>query len=315
MRAPLAALALALALGFGAIAPAAAQTAPAPAPLRIGTTPSEVAGEIFYGVDGGFFKRAGLDVQIEMLPNGGAVASALAAGAVDIGLSDVMSIINAHAHGLPFVYLAPGLVSSITAPTFAVVVAGTSPIRDPKDIRGVMAVSGLNNIAQIATAAWIDRNGGDSKAVKFIEMPFPTMLPALAAGTIQASSANEPWITAAADAGDRVLLETKNPIAPVFMLGGWATTKDWLLANPATAARFVAALRAIAQWANTHHDDSAPILAKYAKIPPATIMHMRRGDFAERFDPALIQPVIDAAAKYGVIAQPFRASEIIAGAS
>ena len=42
---------------------------------------------------------------------------------------------------------------------------------------------------------------------------------------------------------------------------------------------------------------------------------MRRGDFAGRFDPALIQPVIDAAVKYGVIAAPFRASEIIFGAS
>lgn len=273
-----------------------------------------MAGEIFYGVDGGFFKQAGLDVQIEMLPNGGAVAAALAAGAVDIGLSDVMSMVNAHAHGLPFVYLAPGLQNSVTAPTFAVVVAAESPIREPKDLHGVMAVSGLNNIAQVATAAWIDRNGGDSKSVKFIEMPFPAMLPALAAGTIQASSANEPWLTAAADHGDRVLIEDKNPIAPVFLLGGWATTRDWIQKNGAAATRFVAAMREIARWSNAHHDDSAPILAKYAKIPLATIAHMRRGDFAERFDPALIQPVIDAAAKYGIIATPFRASEIIFGA-
>jgi ABC-type nitrate/sulfonate/bicarbonate transport system substrate-binding protein len=123
-----------------------------------------------------------------------------------------------------------------------------------------MAVSGLNNIAQVATAAWIDRNGGDAKAVKFVEMPFPAMVPALAAGTIQSSSAYEPWLS------------------------------------------------------NAHHAESAPILAKYSKIPAETITHMRRGDFAERFDPALIQPVIDAAAKYGIIAVPFRASEIIFGA-
>ena len=303
------ALALLIALLCGSSA--AAQTATT---LHVGTTPSEVAGEIFYGVDGGFFKKAGLDVQIEMLPNGGAVAAALASGAVDIGLADVMSMVNAHAHGLPFVYLAPGLQNSVNAPTFAVVVAAASPIREPKDLRGVMAVSGLNNIAQVATAAWIDRNGGDSKAVKFVEMPFPAMLPALASGTIQASSANEPWLTAAADRGDRVLIEDKNPIAPVFMLGGWATTRDWIQKNGPVAQRFVAAMREIAQWSNGHHDESAPILAKYSKIPVATITHMRRGDFAERFDPALIQPVIDAAAKYGIIATPFRASEIIFGA-
>jgi hypothetical protein len=157
-----------------------------------------------------------------------------------------MSMVNAHAHGLPFVYLAPGLQNSITAPTFAVVVAAASPIRGPKDLRGVMAVSGLNNIAQIATAR--------------------------------------------------------------------ATTRDWIAKNGPGAQRFACAMREIAQWSNGHHGESAPMLAKYTKISLATITHMRRGDFAERFDPALIAPVIDAAVKYGIIATPFRAGEIIFGA-
>jgi ABC-type nitrate/sulfonate/bicarbonate transport system substrate-binding protein len=305
-------LLLAFAVTLASIAPATAQTLTT---IRVGTLPSEVSGEIFYGIDQGAFKKAGLDVQIVMLPNGGAIASALAGGAIDIGLSDVMSMVNAHAHGVPIVYLAPGLVNAVNAPTFAVIVAANSPIREAKDIKGVMAVSGLNNIAQIATQAWIDRNGGDSKLVKFIEMPFPAMLPALANGTIQASSANEPWLTAATDRGDRVLFEGVNPIASAFMLGGWATTQAWVHDNAPAAARFIGAMREIATWANAHHDESAPILAKYAKLPIETIRHMRRGDFAVRFDPALIQPVIDAALKYGAIATPFRASEIIFGAS
>ena len=95
----------------------------------------------------------------------------------------------------------------------------------------------------------------------------------------------------------------------------WPTTKDWASKNAATVKQFVKAMHDIAQWSNTHHDESAPILAKYSKIPVETIAHMRRGNFVERFDPALIQPVIDAAAHYGVIAAPFRASDIIFGAS
>jgi hypothetical protein len=39
---------------------------------------------------------------------------------------------------------------------------------------------------------------------------------------------------------------------------------------------------------------------------------MLRGHFQDRLDPALIQPVIDAAARYGTIPQPFPAGEIIA---
>ena len=158
---------------------------------------------------------------------------------------------------------------------------------------------------------WIDRNGGDSKQVKFIEMPFASMPGALTAGSIQAASANEPWLTAAADRGDRVIFENHNPLASAFLLGGWVTTRSWLQQNARTAAAFATAMRMVAVWANLHHDESAPILAKYSKLPIDVIQRMHRGNFAERLDPALIQPIIDAAAKYGVITAPFRAADII----
>ena len=87
---------------------APAQTGPKPpVTIHVGAIPSEVAAELFYGVDMGFFKKAGLDVQIDFFNNGGAIAAAVASGALDLGLSDLMSVINAHAHGLPFVYPRP----------------------------------------------------------------------------------------------------------------------------------------------------------------------------------------------------------------
>jgi NitT/TauT family transport system substrate-binding protein len=297
-----------LALCILATPPARAQT---PVSLHVGTTASEVGAEVFYGVELGYFKRAGLDVQLEILPNGGAVAAAVASGAVDIGLSDVMSVINAHARNVPFVYIAPGLETSITAPTSAIIVARDSTVREAKDLRGVIAVSGLNNIAQIAAMVWIDRNGGDLKQVKFIEMPFPAMPPALAAGTLQAASANEPWLTAATDRGDRVIFEDHNPIAPRFLLGGWITTRDWLAQHQPTAAAFATAIRSIAGWSNLHRAETAPILSKYTKLPVELIGRMHRGNFAEHLDPALIQPVIDAAAKYGVISARFSAADLM----
>jgi hypothetical protein len=38
---------------------------------------------------------------------------------------------------------------------------------------------------------------------------------------------------------------------------------------------------------------------------------MERAYYGERLDPALLQPVIDATAKYGVVAKAFPAAEII----
>ncbi len=59
----------------------------------------------------------------------------------------------------------------------------------------------------------------------------------------------------------------------------------------------------------------APATAQTLTTARGSPQRRIRGDFAMRFDPSLIQPVIDAALKYGAIATPFRASEIICGAS
>ena len=290
----------------------AQSTAKAPLTIHVGALPSEVAGELFYGADMGFFKKAGLDVDIQFFNNGGAIAAAVASGALDLGLSDMMSVINAHSRGLPFVYAAPGLLTTLKAPTFGILVPANSSIHGAKDFDGKsMAVSGLRNIAQISAAAWIDANGGDSKTVKFIEVPFPSLVPALAQGTIQSSVANEPWMTLATDSGDRLIFMEKGALSPAFLLSGWVTTRDWAAKNPDALARFVASIREIAAWANKNPQASAPILAKYTKLDIGVIARMHRGQFAERFDPGYVQPVIDAAAKYGVIAAGFPASAII----
>jgi NitT/TauT family transport system substrate-binding protein len=289
-----------------------AQTVKAPLTLHVGAIPSEVAGELFYGIDTGIFKKDGLDVEIQFFNNGSAIAAAVASGALDLGLSDMMSVISAHSRGVPFVYAAPGLLSTIKAPTFGLLVPGGSTIRDGKDFDGKsMAVSGLRNIAQIAASAWIDANGGDSKTVRFVEVPFPALVPALAQGTIDSSVANEPWMTLATDKGNRLIFMEKGALAPAFLLSGWVTTRDWTTKNPDALKRFAGAIREIAVWANKNPQASTPILAKYTKLDIGVVTRMHRGEFAERFAPGYVQPVIDAAARYGAIAAPFPAAAII----
>jgi NitT/TauT family transport system substrate-binding protein len=133
-------------------------------PIRVGIIPAEICGQIIYGVEGGYFTRAGLDVQAQTFPSGGAIAAALAGGALDIGMVDLTSMISAHSRGIPFIGLAPALVNSSESPTFGIVVRGDSDIRSARDFNGKsIGVNGLNNIAQVSAMAWIDNNGGNSK--------------------------------------------------------------------------------------------------------------------------------------------------------
>lgn len=290
---------------------ASAQNKPEPITLHVGVIPAEVAAEVFYAVDMGFFKKSGLNVQFQVFNNGAAIAAAIAGGSLDIGLSDLISVISAHSRGLSFVYVAPGLTASIKDPTMGLIVPATSTLFDGRDFNGKsIAVGGLRNIAEIAADSWLDGNGGDSKSVKFLEVPFPALLPALSQGRIQAAFANEPWLTLALDAGYRVIWLDKNPLAPTFLQSGWLTSREWLEKNPEGAAKFAAVIRETAQWANSHPALVAPILSKYTNIPLSVAQRMHKGEFSERFDAALVQPAIDASVKYGIIPKSFPAQEI-----
>jgi NitT/TauT family transport system substrate-binding protein len=298
------------AVAAGIAHPAFAQTS---ATVRVGAFPAEVSAEVFYGREAGFFAKAGLNVDVQIMNNGSAIAAAISGDAIDVGLSDLVSVISAHAHGLPFLYIAAGLQWSVKAPTLLPVVAEASPIRGPKDFDGkTVTVNGLGNIAQLPFQAWIDKNGGNSKSVKFLELPFPAMLPALARGTVDAMVCPEPFITGAVKAGNRVVPVMQNPLAPAYLLSGYIATSDWIAKNAALAKHFADAVRAAGDWANANPTLAAPILAKSTNIPLPVVEAMYRGQFQDRLDPALIQPVIDAAVRYGVIAKPFPAGEIIA---
>jgi NitT/TauT family transport system substrate-binding protein len=219
---------------------------------------------------------------------------------------------SAYIRGLPIVLLAPGSLYSSTEPSTALLVAKTSPIRTAKDLAGKkIAVISLNSILHVATKNWIDKNGGDSTASQYIEMPISEMTGALQAGRVDAASESEPWVTRAKDQ-TRVLGYPFDSIASRFLITAWGANKNWVDHNPAAAREATAAVRQTAQWAHTHPRESAQILSKVLKIPLDVVTAVPRVQFGGSLDPALIQPVIDVAAKYKVLPHRFAVTDFIA---
>jgi ABC-type nitrate/sulfonate/bicarbonate transport system substrate-binding protein len=60
----------------------------------------------YYAQDQGFFKAAGLDVDVTTLANGGAAATALAGGSADIAVTNLIQTATAVAHGVPLTVIA-----------------------------------------------------------------------------------------------------------------------------------------------------------------------------------------------------------------
>ncbi len=277
--------------------------------VRVGYLPIEVCAEVFYAGELGIFKKAGLDVRLEAFSSPGAVSAALVGNSIDIGLVDIAGLIIAHGHNIPLVYLTNGQLFDENAPAYSTIVPADSPLRDAKDFAGTFAVSSLSNIAALGTLAWVDKHGGDSKRIKFVESPFPIMADAVARHRVDAAVAVEPFLATALDKGLRVIAP-HNGIAKSYVLSGWVTTRSWADSQPRAASAFARAIYEAGRWANRNHEASIPMLSKYTKMPPATIGRMSRGTFAESTNVALAQPVIDAAVTYGLVNSRFAAAEL-----
>jgi NitT/TauT family transport system substrate-binding protein len=159
--------------------------------------------------------------------------------------------------------------------------------------------------------AWIDKTGGDAKSVKWIEIPNSAAGAALAEHRIEATSLNEPQLSAAlSNETVRVLAPSYSAISNHFAFTVFFAQPSWAAAHADVVKRFVRATYDAAQYTNAHHAETAAMMAEITKIPVAVISKMARTNASTSSDPALIQPAIDVAAKYDSIAHAFPAKEI-----
>jgi NitT/TauT family transport system substrate-binding protein len=282
-----------------------------PIVLNVGTLPVDTSAVVFYAQDQGFFKAAGLDVRIQTMASGPVTAQAVAGNAIDIGVANVATVASARLRGVPLKFIAPAAIAGDATRTDLLMVSKTSTIQKAADLNGkTVGVNGLRDLQELCVRAWTDKHGGDAKTLKFVEVPFSAMGGALDAARVDAAMPVEPFVSADR-ATARVLGNPLDGLNARFMIVGWLATDSWLATHGDAAARFASAIAKAAAWANTHEKESAAILVANSKLDPATANSMARAVYGTQLDASLISPVVDAAVKYGIIAQPIAASDLI----
>ncbi|HYZ16824.1 MAG TPA: ABC transporter substrate-binding protein [Candidatus Acidoferrum sp.] len=304
----------ALALAAGALLlPRTVSAEEQPTAITAAGLPEDSATPVLYAIQDGAFRKAGLDVTIQAQRSGPAVASGIAGGAYQIGKVSLNPLIDAHGRGIPFVIIAPAGLSTAANPIAGLMVRADSPIKTAADLNGkTIAVGALNDIFVLAMRSWMDKNGGDSSTLQMVEIPISAIAEAIDKGRVAAGSANEPILGAAlATHKVRVLAHTFDAIAPRFMFTAWVAMRSWADQHRAAAEAFRRVVLNAAPYANTHHAATVDAIAKFTQLDPAAVRTMARTEAATSLDPALIQPVIDAAAHYKDIPAPFDARQLI----
>jgi NitT/TauT family transport system substrate-binding protein len=300
----------------------AAALAFAPLPLRAQALPHiRVAGvatddmtPIYWAVRSGMYQKAGLDVEIVPTSSGTAATTAVVAGAYEIGKGSPIASMLAHLRGLPLVVIANASMWDPKNAFNLTVVAADSTIKTGADLNGKIAASpALNDMNGLSIMAWVDKNGGDSKTLKYIELPNSTTAQALHDHRVDVAAMVQPQLTdAIADGTVRVLAEGFSAIADRFVIANYFANSDWAAKNPDVVKRWVRVTLAAGAYTNTHHADTVAMMSDVTKIPIEIFRKMVRVEATTpaTADPALVQPLIDIAAKYKNIPRAFPAREM-----
>jgi NitT/TauT family transport system substrate-binding protein len=242
------------------------------ATVRVSDTAGVPAAFIQYGIEKGYFKKRKLTVKFKPSQGGATVVPAVTSGSVDIGGSNLVSVLLAQSKDIPLKIIAPGtFVRTDPKQDFsAILVAKGSDIRSPGDLEGkTLAVNTLKNVAEVTAKASLAKRDVDVSKIKLTEVDFPDMNAALEAGRVDAIFAIEPFVTQGLAAGSRAIDRPYVGTKPGLQVGCYFTSEKYLNANEDVVKRFH---ESVAETAKAIADDPAAFrdfLPSASEIPEA----------------------------------------------
>lgn len=292
---------------------ASASTASAADPINVAIIPGDAAGTPYYAQQLGLFKNAGLDVNLQVLAAGPAIASAIVGGTIDVGAVNTGSLASARLRGLPLRALAPANIIASRPAADTIIVAKASPIRSGADLAGkTIAINSVGTVQHAAALAWIEAQHGDPTAVKFLELPVPAMPAAIDAGRVDGGICGEPYVSEAA-ATTRSLGPIYDAMRKPFLLFALCASERWLQGNAATAAKFARVMQQASAWADAPRNDAQrrQFNVTLTKLDPGVIAKMTLAEMGTTLDAAVLQPVIDVMRKYGFLSRNVDVADMI----
>src|SRR5215467_4066370 len=269
---------------------------------------------MFVAMEKGFFKTEGLELETVPMAGGAVIVQGVTSGDLQIGWTNVISLYQAHVEGFDFKLIAGGATNvKGKGESHAIQVLKTSPIKSAKDLEGkTVAVNTLNNIVHLMAMAWVDKNGASSGKVKFVEIPFPNMEAALAAGKVDAISIHEPFATAALEKGTaRVLTHPWGEVLPKFLIASWFASEKWIQKNRETAQAFVRAVNRGIDAIHADPEGSRNSMIKWAGLSPDLAGKIGLPLFEKNISEKDLQATIDLTQKYKLISRAIKAQEVI----
>lgn len=273
--------------------------------VKVGVFAAADTVPLYDGIDKGYFEDQGLDVEVQVMDSGAAVAAAVLAGDVDFGYSNTLSLVIAKSKKLPVTIVAPGVAAGTDADSAnsAVLVAEDSDIEEPADLAGKkVAVNALGNILEVTLRNTLKKAGVDPEDVRLVEVPFPEMPAALADDRVDAAFMLEPFVTMSAENdGAREVAHPYEDVTPSFNAGVYFTSEQVLQRDEGLAAQFREGLATAVEDVNGDPSIAPAVVEKELKIAPEVAEAMTYPSYITEADLSHVEIFAELGREYGLL--------------
>ncbi len=222
-------------------------TALAAETVRVGVIGLLADAGLYLAADKGYFREAGLDVELEPFNSSVKMLPALSTGDLDVATGGIAaSLFNGIARGMPIVAVADkgsqvkGMASNTVLLSKAA--ADSGEVRDVRDLRGkAIGLLGPGALSEYQWARVLARGGLTLADVQPKYMSFPEMTTALGTGAIVAAMSSEPNVTLAVKKGIAVKWMSWADVEPGNQAGVIFYSLDFARKHPEAAQEFMVA--------------------------------------------------------------------------
>jgi NitT/TauT family transport system substrate-binding protein len=270
-----------------------------------GLTPSYIA------KDQGIFDKHGLDVDLVLLTNQGAVIQALVGGSAQIVTPSALAVIQASDQGIDTVFVGSTSMSPSKSRS-GIFVKNGSNLHTAKDLIGKkIGVPSLNTLIHVIARRWFELEGVDYNKVNFAEIGFQQMYDALNGGIVDGVSAIDPYYGKLEQIG-YVVGNPDESLPKHTLTSVYASMRDWTDSHKQTVAAFRQSLQEAIAYIATHDAEARAAIVKYTKQPAAVVAVTPLPELQVTVHPEQVQFFIDVAKHQGLIKSSPDAAKMIA---
>ena len=295
-------------------------------PVTVGATAIIASAGLFVGIERGYFKQQGLDVQTTIVANSNDTLPLVATGKMDVANNAVTAfMVNAVNEGVNMKWVAGQASYTPKHGTLALVVRkelyDNGQVRGLKDLKGrKVAVPIIAGGGAIVLDKGLAQVGLTKADVDLSELAVPNMPAALQNGALDVVMPAEPVVVQIADQGIGVILMYSDVMFPNMESTQWMYSPQFAASGRTSATKYMIGLLKGARDFNkafkdgTDKADIINVLIKYTSVKdPQLYDKMQLSELSGNgsLDATNLQEQIDWLAKYNLVKTRVEATKLI----